>query len=184
MPLAVAEDNTALPNPKTQNKATETASDIVTDEKISETLSEQKTQQEMAPKDDFLKTLDTNEEPPSLIKEGVRSLFFLLVLLAAFWWVSNWLKKTGKIKSLTGDSNIQCKSVYSVGPKEKIALIQVKDQEILVGITQHSIQPIHVFSPTLDNQDLDLHQTSKTESEEEFEKVIEDYQNQSKEHSS
>lgn len=147
------------------------------DEKNTETQIENEEDQQQ------LDTLVTDSSPfgeePSMVKEGIRTVFFLLFLLAGFWWVSAWLKKSGKLRAITGDANIQCQSVYSVGPKEKVVLLKVKNQEILIGITQHTIQPLHVFSPTLDEQE----PHDQIESEEEFEKVIEGYQ-KPKEHSS
>lgn len=83
---------------------------------------------------------------PTLMQEGFKTIGMLIFLLVGFWWFSNWLKKSGKLARIAGSNGgIEVLSAYSVGQKEKIALIRVQNEEILVGITQHSIQTLHHF---------------------------------------
>lgn len=91
--------------------------------------------------------LESQKEGPSLMQEGVKTIGMLTVLLVVFWWFSNWLKKSGRLARIAGTGgDIQCVSVFSVGQKEKIALIKVKDQELLIGITPTNIQALHHFT--------------------------------------
>lgn len=112
-------------------------------------------------------------EAPSLMQEGVKTIGMLTVLLIGFWWVSNWLKKSGKLARMRGGhNNIDCISVYSVGQKEKIALFKVNGEELLLGITQHSIQTLHRFSKDGKEQQSDSDVNKDAHSEAEFAKVL------------
>ena len=112
------------------------------------------------------------QDGPSLMQEGIKTVVMLLLLLTGFWWFSNWLKKSGKLARMAGSNGgIECLSVYSVGQKEKIALIRVKDQEFLVGITQTSIQPLHHFKQTGPEQ-TDSTEDKDAPSDVEFSKLL------------
>jgi len=98
----------------------------------------------------------SQSEGPSLLAEGVKTIGMLTLLLVGFWWISNWLKKSGRLAKMSGsDGKIECVSVLSVGQKEKLALIRVRNQEVLVGITAHGIATLHSFEsqPTSDRED-------------------------------
>lgn len=120
-----------------------------------------------------------NDAEPSLMQEGLKTVGMLILLLVGFWWFSNYLKKTGRLARMTGSAGgIECLSVYSVGQKEKIALIKVKGQELLVGITQHSITPIHHFKDEVLAKDFRLHKDKPSDTE--FAKVMDDLEPGSK----
>jgi len=116
----------------------------------------------------------------SMMQEGIKTIFYLLIILGIFWWLANWLKKSGRLKAIGGNEFIRCKSIYSVGAKEKIVLLEVKGKQILVGVTQHSIQPVHVFDGLYDIESDEesiakTHDQDSEESASAFSKIINDF---------
>ncbi len=68
---------------------------------------------------------------------------FILLLIA----IGILLYITYKIKNqnFRSDNNIKIISRYSLGTKEKLALLNVDDTKILIGMTPSSICTLHVF---------------------------------------
>jgi len=70
-------------------------------------------------------------------------LFVIVVLI----FVSAWLyKKMGGVTQIQG-ADIQVCARQSLGTREKVILLRVKGQELLVGVTPSSITTLHVFEP-------------------------------------
>lgn len=71
----------------------------------------------------------------------------LLVILAIF--ASAWFFKRFNKLSPAYNENIRMLGSMSVGSREKIALIQVGEEQILVGITATQITPLHKLEENL-----------------------------------
>lgn len=67
-------------------------------------------------------------------------LLFVLALLMALAWV---LKRSGLTASARGNTFYKILAVNAIGPKEKIALLEVGDTWLLVGMTPGSINTLH-----------------------------------------
>lgn len=67
-------------------------------------------------------------------------LLFVLALLMALAWV---LKRAGFAGRASNNQFYKVLAVSSLGPKEKIALLEVGDTWLLVGMTPGSINTLH-----------------------------------------
>lgn len=78
-------------------------------------------------------------------------LIFILVLIFALAW---FMKKIG-YSNLTGQGQLKIIATLNLGQKEKIALIQVGSQQLLVGVTATQINTLHVLDDALDDINVD-----------------------------
>lgn len=65
-----------------------------------------------------------------------------------------WLLKRMKVPALGQQKGMRIISQLTVGPKERIAVIQVGDEQFLIGITTQSIQTLAKLEKPLDDQEL------------------------------
>ncbi|OEY67076.1 flagellar biosynthetic protein FliO [Marinobacter sp. X15-166B] len=82
----------------------------------------------------------------SLVSLGLGLLVVLAVIFACAWFVR-------RMNGLSGMHNQSMKvvSVMALGARERIALIDVGGQQILVGITPSAIRTLHVFAEPVVN---------------------------------
>lgn len=73
-------------------------------------------------------------------------LIFILLLIFSLAW---FLRKMG-YSSLSGQGQLKILAALNLGQKEKIALIQVGSQQLLVGITATQINTLYVLDEPLD----------------------------------
>lgn len=73
----------------------------------------------------------------------LRMVFSLLAVLAVLG-VCAWLARRVRGSQLNGGL-IQIVSGLSLGPKEKVVLLRVGDEEVLVGMSAAGMQPLHVL---------------------------------------
>lgn len=79
-----------------------------------------------------------------------------LILLLAYFAKRLQGMSRSNVGGLAGPGKlIKTLSTTSIGLKEKISLIQVGDQQILVGITPHSIQTLLVLETPIDLDDVE-----------------------------
>lgn len=76
----------------------------------------------------------------SLVTLGLGLLAVLAVIVGCAWLIR-------RVNGLSGMNNqaIKVVSVMAIGARERIALIQVGETQILVGITASAIRTLHVF---------------------------------------
>ena len=73
--------------------------------------------------------------------EVTLALLVVVGFIAALAWMARRSRRFGG-----GDGNrIQVLGEKAFGVKERCVLVRVGDTDILVGVTQHSIHPLHVF---------------------------------------
>jgi flagellar protein FliO/FliZ len=77
-------------------------------------------------------------------------LIFILILIMALAW---FMKKMG-YSNLTGQGQLKIIASLNLGQKEKIALIQVGKQQLLIGMTAQQINTLHVLDEVLDETEL------------------------------
>lgn len=81
---------------------------------------------------------------------SILQILLSLMLVIFLIIVASWLyKKYGNITSPLNDK-FKVVSGLSLGPKEKIVLIQVGDEQILVGISPGMIRNIHTLNKCLE----------------------------------
>ena len=73
-------------------------------------------------------------------------LMFILLLIFSLAWI---MRKTG-YGQLSGQGTLSVIATLNLGQKEKIALIKVGQQQILVGITATQINTLSVLDEPLD----------------------------------
>lgn len=82
----------------------------------------------------------------------LETLFGLLLVLATIAFVAWLLRRTNRFTS-SANGQMRIIAGLSLGPRERAMLLQVGEQQILVGVTAHQIQTLHVLeSPLVDNK--------------------------------
>ncbi len=88
-------------------------------------------------------------------------VFVLIAMIALILLLAYWAKKLQGMNSssLSGFASqgklIKTLATVSIGLKEKISLIQVGEQQILIGITPHSIQTLLVLETNIELEDIE-----------------------------
>ena len=80
------------------------------------------------------------------INHIVNLLFVLLLIITAAF-----LLKRSKFAGRIANKNIKVISHFSIGAKEKLVLIEVDQQKILLGVTAHQIRTLHAFDAREDS---------------------------------
>ncbi|MBE0438539.1 MAG: flagellar biosynthetic protein FliO [Gammaproteobacteria bacterium] len=82
----------------------------------------------------------------------LETLFGLLLVLATIAVVAWLLRRTNRFTS-SANGQLRIIAGLSLGPRERAMLLQVGEQQILVGVTAHQIQTLHVLeSPLVANK--------------------------------
>ena len=69
-----------------------------------------------------------------------------LLVIIAFIPASLWLLKRFQLAQMKlGKTDIKILSVQSLGTKEKLMLVEVEDEKILLGVTSHTISHLKSF---------------------------------------
>lgn len=91
-------------------------------------------------------TLTKNLEPSSHLWQIISSLALILLLI----FVSAWLfKRFGKVNGLASD-NMQVLANMAVGQRERVILLQVGKEQILLGVTASRISLLHELKEPID----------------------------------
>ena len=93
-------------------------------------------------------TNNTKKKEPSTSTDALSvslGLIFILILIFSLAW---FIKKMG-YSNLTGQGQLKIIATLNLGQKEKIALIQVGKQQLVVGITATQINTLHVLDDLL-----------------------------------
>lgn len=84
---------------------------------------------------------------PSYILKLVVSLAVVLGLMFALAWL---LKRFGRIDARSRNYPMKVLTQISVGPRERILLLEVGDRQMLVGVTQGGVEPLGWVDPPID----------------------------------
>ena len=111
------------------------------------------------------KSLPANKEPYSFLKSDrikqpsseassdalnvSLGLIFILLLIFSLAW---FMRKIG-YSNISGQGQLKLLATMNLGQKEKIALIQVGKQQLLVGITANQINTLHVLDESLETSE-------------------------------
>jgi len=97
----------------------------------------------------FLKSDRVRKESPEASSEALTvslGLIFILILIFSLAW---FMRKIG-YSNISGQGQLQLLATMNLGQKEKIALIQVGKQQLLVGITATQINTLHILDESLE----------------------------------
>ena len=86
------------------------------------------------------------------------SLFGIIALIAVFFFVV----KKFKLASYAGSKQIKILNAVSIGPKEKMLLVEVNKTVLLIGATTNHIETLYVFNSELEAEQAALPATQKT----------------------
>jgi len=87
------------------------------------------------------KTLTTPPVSTSALLETLLGLFIVLACIAFLAWL---LRRTGRFQT-TANGEMKIITSLALGPRERAVLLQVGDQQILVGVTSQSVQTLHIL---------------------------------------
>ncbi|OUR73270.1 flagellar biosynthetic protein FliO [Methylophaga sp. 41_12_T18] len=95
------------------------------------------------------KTLTSPPLSTSALVETLLGLFLVLGLIMFLAWL---IKRTNRFQA-TANGEMKIIAGLALGPKERAVLLQVGEQQILVGVTAQQIQTLHVLDKpiSLDN---------------------------------
>ena len=77
---------------------------------------------------------------------GALEVTLALLVVVAFIAVLAWLARRSRRFGGGSAGRIQVLAEQAFGVKERCVLVRVGDTDILLGVTQHSINPLHVFA--------------------------------------
>ncbi len=78
------------------------------------------------------------------IAQYLLSFGLVIGLLLALLWAVKKIQHQGGLKKRSGDSRIQILETASVGTRQKVMLVRLDGQDVLLGITPSEIRPLHV----------------------------------------
>jgi flagellar protein FliO/FliZ len=76
---------------------------------------------------------------------GALEVTLALLVVVGFIAVLAWMARRSRRFGGTDGNRIQVLSEKAFGVKERCVLVRVGDTDILLGVTQNSISPLHVF---------------------------------------
>ena len=82
----------------------------------------------------------------SSIWKVVVSLVFVVAFIPACLWL---MKRFQFAQMKLGQSDIKVVNVQSLGAKEKLMLVEVEGERILIGVTAHTISHLRSFPPKM-----------------------------------
>jgi flagellar protein FliO/FliZ len=97
----------------------------------------------------------------SVITNGdiVRMIGTLLGIIAIIL-ISAFLLKRMKLVNFNKNNDLKILAGLSLGSKERVILIEAGDKQILIGVTNQTITPIHVFEDPVVESEIESGQSS------------------------
>jgi len=74
------------------------------------------------------------------------SFALVIALLLGSLWLLRKLQSGGGLMGAKADARLKIVETLSIGPRQKIALVQIDGQDVLLGVTAQSITPLHSSS--------------------------------------
>ncbi|PHS26611.1 MAG: flagellar biosynthetic protein FliO [Methylophaga sp.] len=95
-----------------------------------------------------LKTLSGSPLNSTVLLETLGGLLLVLAIIAFLTWL---LRRTGQFNS-AANGKIKIIAGLSLGSREKAVLLQVGEQQILLGVTPQHIQTLHILENNIETQ--------------------------------
>lgn len=101
---------------------------------------------------------DDNKKYSFHKNEGVPTSYYLqvgfaLLLIVSIILAAAWLMRRLNFSTLQVTKHIKVESSFSLGPKEKLLIIRVENERILLGVTSQQINVIHKLASTPLNEE-------------------------------
>jgi flagellar protein FliO/FliZ len=80
-----------------------------------------------------------------MMQDAVLRVTIALVLVVAAILVMAWLARRSGFASRQDNSGLKLVSRLSLGPRQNIAVVQVQDTWLVLGLTANSITPLHTL---------------------------------------
>lgn len=105
----------------------------------------------------FAEDSATSQVGGALIKPGdyLGQIMISLILVLAIIFVGAWLVRRYGRFSAVADGQLRVLGMLSVGQKERIMLLQVGRQQLLVGVTSSRITTLHTLDESIEVQEAD-----------------------------
>ncbi|MDH5358549.1 MAG: flagellar biosynthetic protein FliO [Gammaproteobacteria bacterium] len=102
---------------------------------------------------DKANTAKTLTSSPVTTGALIETLIGLLVILACIAFLAWLLRRTGRFNT-TANGEMKIIAGLSLGPRERAVLLQVGEQQILVGVTTQHIHTLHVLDQPIRDTNL------------------------------
>jgi len=112
------------------------------------------------------KTLTTPPVSTSALLETLFGLFMVLACIAFLAWL---LRRTGRFQT-TANGEMKIITSLALGPRERAVLLQVGEQQILLGVTSQTVQTLHVLETPVSTTT--IKSNSNTSFAEKFQQVM------------
>ncbi|CAN8141694.1 flagellar protein FliO/FliZ [uncultured Thiomicrorhabdus sp.] len=105
----------------------------------SETLEAQNSEVYIKPAGHSISIGQSVPQPSNYFSQIMLSLIFILLIIFAAAWL---LRRYGRMPGVA-DGNLKVLGALSVGPRERILMLQVGKEQIVVGVTSSKISKLH-----------------------------------------
>ncbi|MDO9476159.1 MAG: flagellar biosynthetic protein FliO [Pseudohongiella sp.] len=123
-----------------------------------------------------LTTAGETLEPVSLLGAGgasaVGQTLLWLLLVVGLILLLAWLARRIGGLQLQNAGAIKMLSMLPVGNKERIALVQVGDKQLLIGIAPGRVNTLHVFEQAVINTDVAANQGAPAPGKQSFQQIL------------
>lgn len=82
---------------------------------------------------------------PGVDGGDILSLGVSMLIVVAVIMVLGWLYSRSRVVGGGGSEVINVVATRALGPKERLLVIEIADQQLLVGMTASTVQTLHVF---------------------------------------
>lgn len=98
------------------------------------------------------KTLTTTPLSSTALVETLLGLVFVLAIIVILAWL---IKRTNRFQA-TANGEMKIIAGLALGPRERAVLLQVGEQQILVGVTAQQVQTLHVLDTPIKTEQATL----------------------------
>lgn len=117
------------------------------------------------------KTLTTPPVSRGALLETLFGLFIVLACIAFLAWL---LRRTGRFQT-TANGEMKIITSLALGPRERAILLQVGEQQILVGVTSQNVQTLHLLETPVNTSA--IKSPSNTRFSEKFQQIMQQKDN-------
>lgn len=91
-------------------------------------------------------------EPATLPASGVGGMILNLALVLLLVLVCGWIYARGPARLRSAGGGLDIVASRQVGSRERLAVVQVGDEQVLVGITANGISHLHTLATPIDGE--------------------------------